>query len=70
MPRRHRGDRIRSVLADADAEGPFTAREMVAVLSDHDVDVASPHRVATILGREAGRGEVDVIREQSYRYEV
>ena len=65
-----RGDyeRIRSVLERADPEGPLTAREIVQILEDHDEEFDSAHRVATVLGRRAETGEVEVIRDQPYRY--
>lgn len=59
-------DRIRSILEEADE--PLTAREILEVLEDEEID--SAHRVATVLGRQAERGEVDVIRDQPYRYRV
>jgi predicted Zn-ribbon and HTH transcriptional regulator len=63
-------ERIRSVLETADAEGPLTAREILELLEDHDEDFESAHRVATVLGRRAQTGEVEVIRDQPYRYRV
>ncbi|MFB6139177.1 MAG: hypothetical protein ABEJ26_01930 [Halosimplex sp.] len=62
-------ERIRSVLEEADAEEPLTAREILDVLEDHGVEFDSAHRVATVLGRHAQVGDVEVIREQPYRYE-
>jgi predicted Zn-ribbon and HTH transcriptional regulator len=66
----HRGEfeRIRSVLEEADAEGPLTAREILQLLEDHDEDFESAHRIATVLGRRAQAGDVEVIRDQPYRY--
>jgi hypothetical protein len=61
-------ERIRSVLDDADADGPLTAREILDLLEDEGEDFESAHRVATVLGRRAQTGEVEVIREQPYRY--
>jgi hypothetical protein len=63
-------ERIRSVLEDADAEGPLTAREILDVLAAHDEDFDSAHRVATVLGRRAQTGEVEVIQGQPYRYQL
>jgi len=62
-------ERIRSVLSAADAEGPLTAREICSLLEEHGEEVDSAHRVATVLGRHAQSGEVEVIRDQPYRYE-
>lgn len=70
MHQRTRFDEIRSVLAQADVEGPLTAREIVEVLAEHEVDIESPHRVATILGRRARVGDVEVIQDRPYRYRV
>ena len=62
-------ERIRDVLAHADVEEPLSASEIVAVLSEHDVDVESTHRVATVLGRRAASGAVEVVGEDPpYRY--
>jgi len=63
-------ERIRSILERAEVDGPLTAREIAELLAEHDVDIDSPHRVATILGRQARRGEVEVIDDQPYRYRV
>ncbi|QLH78223.1 hypothetical protein HZS55_13295 [Halosimplex rubrum] len=62
-------ERIRSVLEEADAEEPLTAREILDLLDDHGEEFDSAHRVATVLGRHAQSGEVEVIRDQPYRYE-
>ena len=61
-------ERIRSGLDDADTDGPLTAREILDLLEDEGEDFESAHRVATVLGRRAQTGEVEVIREQPYRY--
>jgi len=62
-------ERIRSVLEEADAEEPLTAREILDLLDEHGEEFDSAHRVATVLGRHAQSGEVEVIRDQPYRYE-
>jgi predicted Zn-ribbon and HTH transcriptional regulator len=61
-------ERIRSVLDDADADEPLTAREILQVLEEHGEEFDSAHRVATVLGRRAQMGDVEVIRDQPYRY--
>ena len=61
-------ERIRSVLEEADPDEPLTAREILDVLEEHGVDFDSAHRVATVLGRHAQTGEVEIIRDQPYRY--
>jgi hypothetical protein len=61
-------ERIRSVLDDADADGPLTAREILQLLDEHGEEFDSAHRVATVLGRRAETGDVEVIRDQPYRY--
>ena len=66
--RRGEFERIRSVLEEADAEEPMTAREILDVLEEHGEEFDSAHRVATVLGRHAQSGEVVVIRDQPYRY--
>jgi predicted Zn-ribbon and HTH transcriptional regulator len=63
-------DRIRSVLEEADTEEPLTAREILQVLEEHGEEFDSAHRVATVLGRRAESGDVEVIRDQPYRYRL
>jgi predicted Zn-ribbon and HTH transcriptional regulator len=60
-------DRIRSVLVEADE--PLTAREILGLIEGCEA-IDSPHRVATVLGRWAERGEVEVIAERPYRYQL
>jgi len=62
-----RYDRIRSVLAEADE--PLTAREILALIDECE-EIDSPHRLATVLGRWAQRGEVEVIADRPYRYRL
>ena len=62
-----RYDRIRSVLAEADE--PLTAREILALAGECE-EIDSPHRVATVLGRWAERGEIEVIADRPYRYRM
>ncbi|QCC50246.1 hypothetical protein [Halapricum salinum] len=61
-------ERIRSVLEQADADEPLTAREILDLLEQHGEEFDSAHRIATVLGRRAQRGDVEVIRDQPYRY--
>ena len=61
-------ERIRSVLEEAEHDGPMTAREILDVLEEHGEEFESAHRVATVLGRHARDGDVEVIRGQPYRY--
>jgi hypothetical protein len=62
-------ERIRDVLTEADVDGPLSASEIVTVLAEHGVDVESTHRVATVLGRRADSGAVEVVGEDPpYRY--
>jgi hypothetical protein len=64
-------ERIRDVLASTDVDEPLSASEIVAVLEAHDVEVESTHRVATVLGRHAESGAVEVMGEDPpYRYRV
>ncbi len=62
-----RYDRIRGVLTEADE--PLTAREIFALAGECE-EIDSPHRVATVLGRWADRGEVEVIAARPYRYRL
>ena len=61
-------ERIRSVLEDADPDEPLTAREILQLLEEHGEEFDSAHRIATVLGRHAGSGEIQIIRGQPYRY--
>jgi predicted Zn-ribbon and HTH transcriptional regulator len=61
-------ERIRDVLEDVDADEPLTAREILSLLEEHGEEFESAHRVATVLGRRAQTGDVEVIRDQPYRY--
>ncbi|MFB6224616.1 MAG: hypothetical protein ABEH86_13215 [Haloarcula sp.] len=63
-------ERILTVLEAADTDGTLTASEIFDLLEDHGEDFGSVHRVATILGRRAQTGEVEVIQGQPYRYRV
>ncbi len=68
--RRGEFERIRTVLSEADPDEPLTAREILDILEEHGEEFDSAHRVATVLGREAEIGEVEVIRDQPYRYRL
>lgn len=63
-------ERLHGVLSEAD--GPLTAQEIMSTLEERDeaVDLESTHRIATILGRRAERGEVEVVRGSPYRYRI
>lgn len=63
-------ERIRSVLEAADPDEPLTASEIVQLLAEHGEEFESAHRVATVLGRRAETGEIEVIRDRPYRYRV
>jgi len=63
-------DRIRSVLEEADPEEPLTAREILELLEDHGEEFESAHRVATVLGRRADSGDIEIIRDRPYRYRI
>jgi len=68
MQRRNREfERLRRVLAEADE--PLTAREILRHLEQRET-FDNPHRVATVLGRWADRGKVEVISESPYRYRL
>jgi hypothetical protein len=58
---------IRRVLSEADE--PLTAREILLSLEERD-RFESAHRVATLLGQRAEYGDVEVIRDSPYRYEL
>ena len=63
-------ERILTVLEEADADSTLTAREICDLLEEHGEAFGSAHRVATVLGRRAQSGEVEVIQGQPYRYRV
>lgn len=64
--RSQEGERIRAALAEADE--PLTARELRDRLEARGLQFESAHRVATVLGRLADRGAVEVIHSSPYRY--
>ena len=66
--RRGEFERIRSILEKTDPDQPMTAREILEILDEHGEEFDSAHRVATVLGRRAQSGEIEVIRDQPYRY--
>jgi len=68
--RRGEFERIKSVLAEAETDGPLTAREILEVLEAHGEEFDSAHRVATVLGRWAETDEVDIIQDHPYRYRL
>lgn len=61
---------IRRTVESADVSEPLTAREILELLEATGEDFDSPHRIATILGRHAERGAVEVIESKPYRYRV
>jgi hypothetical protein len=68
--RRGEFERIRTVLAETGVEEPLTAREIHDLLDSRGETLDSPHRVATVLGRRADTGAVEVIQSQPYRYRL
>ena len=68
--RRGEFERIRTVLSEADPDEPLTAREILDLLEANGEEFESAHQIATVLGRRAEAGDVEVIREQPYRYRV
>lgn len=68
--RRGEFERIRTVLSEADPDEPLTAREILDILEKHGEEFDSAHQIATVLGREAEIGDVEVIRDQPYRYRL
>ncbi|MES3516601.1 MAG: hypothetical protein PPP58_02940 [Natronomonas sp.] len=64
--RRRAFERIHDAIEETDAEQPLTAREILELLDDEEFD--SAHQIATVLGREADVGGVEVIEGQPYRY--
>lgn len=62
-------DCLEAVLAAADE--PLTAREILTELEARgETGFESPHQIATVLGRWANQGGVDVITGQPYRYRL
>jgi hypothetical protein len=68
--RRPEFDRIRSVLEEVDPGEPLTAREILALLEERGEEFESAHRIATVLGRRAETGDINIIRDRPYRYRV
>jgi hypothetical protein len=67
MHTRREFEQLRGVLSEA--EEPLTAREILLSLDEREA-FESAHRVATVLGRWAEEGEVEVIRDSPYRYRL
>ncbi len=59
---------ICAVIREADRDGPLTAREILDLLEAHGESFDSAHQVATVLGRHADTGEIEVIQDRPYRY--
>ncbi len=68
--RRGEFDRIQSVLSEVDPQEPLTAREILKLLKAHGEELDNPHRVATVLGRHADDGGVEVIEDYPNRYSL
>lgn len=66
--RRSDFERIRSVVTATDADQPLTAREILALLEEETGEFESAHEVATVLGRRADSEDVEILRDQPYRY--
>lgn len=62
-------ERIKTVLGEETPDDPLTAREILTLLEERGERFDSAHRVATVLGREAQSGSVNVIRDSPYRYQ-
>ncbi|GAB6863316.1 hypothetical protein ACFR97_11335 [Haloplanus litoreus] len=60
-------EQLRGVLSEADE--PLTAREILSSLEEHE-EFESAHRVATVLGRWAEDGDVEVLQGSPYRYRL
>lgn len=61
---------IESVLADAGDEESLTAREIFVVLKARGLEYKNVHQIATVLGRAAQAGHVDVTPSSPYRYRI
>ncbi|MFB6108792.1 MAG: hypothetical protein ABEJ82_08145 [Haloplanus sp.] len=66
-PQRKQYEKLRGVLSEA--EEPLTAREILSMLEEHE-EFESAHRVATVLGRWAEDGDIEVLRGSPYRYRL
>jgi predicted Zn-ribbon and HTH transcriptional regulator len=67
--RRGEFERIHAVLSEVEPEEPLTAREILALLDEHDESFDSTHQIATILGQHTDSG-VEVIHGQPYHYRL
>ena len=61
-------ERIEAALAEADE--PLTASQLRDQLEERGLAFESAHRVATVLGRLAEHGAVEVLHSSPYRYRV
>jgi len=66
-PQTRKYEQLRGVLSEADE--PLTAREILTLVEERD-EFESAHRVATILGRWAEKGDVEVLQGSPYRYRL
>ncbi|WP_435068842.1 hypothetical protein [Haloplanus sp. C73] len=66
-PQSREYEQLRGVLSEADE--PLTAKEILRLVEEHE-EFESAHRVATILGRWADEGDVEVLQGSPYRYRL
>jgi len=66
-PQSREYEQLRGVLSEADE--PLTAKEILTLVEERE-EFESAHRVATILGRWADEGDVEVLQGSPYRYRL
>ncbi|SEA08665.1 hypothetical protein SAMN04488065_1763 [Haloplanus vescus] len=66
-PQSREYEQLRGVLSEADE--PLTAKEILTLVEER-AEFESAHRVATILGRWADEGDVEVLQGSPYRYRL
>jgi predicted Zn-ribbon and HTH transcriptional regulator len=66
-PQSREYEQLRGVLSEADE--PLTAKEILRLVEERE-EFESAHRVATILGRWADEGDVEVLQGSPYRYRL
>jgi predicted transcriptional regulator len=61
-------EHIRQAIEAAEVDQPLTASEILDLLEEQDAEFESAHEVATVLGRLAESGVVEVETGRPYRY--
>ncbi|MDY7082290.1 MAG: hypothetical protein SXQ77_07790 [Halobacteria archaeon] len=58
----------RAILREGLDGEKLTAREILRVVEDAEVNISSPHEVATVLGYHSDDASIQVIEDSPYKY--